>query len=203
MKILCCPGHMNIPTCLPSLHAALRKVSVLHENIMTWKHSPCCWIFVKVIQQTPVDIPHKGPVYFISKIEFWKFAWLCAPTPPPPPPPPPPHPPHPPPHHHHHPPPPPPTHPPPPPPPPPPPHPPPPTHPHHPTPHLSLKKNHHHYNTILSLYNIISRHYKKSLLRSQIYHGYEELSTDTNYPIWRIQERRSKYAVQLASWQLR
>ena len=51
--------------------------------------------------------------------------------------------------------------------------------------------------------HIISRHYKKSLLRSQIYHGYEELSTDTNYPIWRRQERRSKYVVQLASWQLR
>ena len=30
--------------------------------------------------------------------------------------------------------------------------------------------------------HIISRHYKKSLLRSQIYHGYEELSMDTNYP---------------------
>ena len=59
------------------------------------------------------------------------------------------------------------------------------------------------YNTMLSLYNIISRHYTKSLLRSQIYHGYEELYTDTNYPIWRRQERRSKYAVQLASWQLR
>ena len=65
------------------------------------------------------------------------------------------------------------------------------------------KMNCHHYNTILSLCNIISRHCKKSLLRSQIYHGYEELSTDTNYPIWRRQERRSKYAVQLASWQLR
>ena len=65
------------------------------------------------------------------------------------------------------------------------------------------KKNCHHYHTILSLYNIISRHYKKSLLRSQIYHGYEELSTDTNYPILRRQERRNKYAVQLASWQLR
>ena len=39
----------------------------------------------------------------------------------------------------------------------------------------------------LSLH-IISRHYKKSLLRSQIYHGYEELSTDTNYPIWRRQK---------------
>ena len=51
--------------------------------------------------------------------------------------------------------------------------------------------------------HIISRHYKKSLLRSQIYHGYEELSTDTNYPIWRRKERRSKYVVQLASWQLR
>ena len=31
----------------------------------------------------------------------------------------------------------------------------------------------------------------------------EELSMDTNYPIWRRQERRSKYAVQLALWQLR
>ena len=30
-----------------------------------------------------------------------------------------------------------------------------------------------------------------------------ELSTDINYPKWRRQERRSKYAVQLASWQLR
>ena len=66
-----------------------------------------------------------------------------------------------------------------------------------------IKKNHHHYNTILSLYNIISRHYKKSLLRSHKYHGHEELSMDTNYPTWRRQERRSKYAVQLASWQLR
>ena len=36
--------------------------------------------------------------------------------------------------------------------------------------------------------HIISRHYKKSLLRSQIYHGYEELSMDTNYPIWRRQK---------------
>ena len=36
--------------------------------------------------------------------------------------------------------------------------------------------------------HIISRHYKKSLLRSQIYHGYEELSTDKNYPIWRRQK---------------
>ena len=36
--------------------------------------------------------------------------------------------------------------------------------------------------------HIISRHYKKSLLRSQIYHGYEELSTDTYYPIWRRQK---------------
>ena len=36
--------------------------------------------------------------------------------------------------------------------------------------------------------HIISRHYKKSLLRSQIYHGHEELSTDTNYPIWRRQK---------------
>ena len=50
------------------------------------------------------------------------------------------------------------------------------------------KKNCHLYNTILSLWHIISRHYKKSLLRSQIYHGYEELSTDTNYPIWRRQK---------------
>ena len=66
-----------------------------------------------------------------------------------------------------------------------------------------IKKNHHHCNTILSLYNIISRHYKKSLLRSHIYNGYEELSTDTNYPKRRRQERRSKYAVQFASWLLR
>ena len=51
--------------------------------------------------------------------------------------------------------------------------------------------------------HIISRPYTKSLLRSQIYLGYEELSTDTSYLIWRRQERRSKYAVQLASWQLR
>ena len=64
-----------------------------------------------------------------------------------------------------------------------------------------IKKNRYHCNTILSF--LISRHYKKSLLRSQIYHGYEELSTDTNYPIWWTQERRSKYTVQLASWQLR
>ena len=39
----------------------------------------------------------------------------------------------------------------------------------------------------------------KNHLRTQIT-LYEE---DKNYPIWRRQERRSKYAVQLASWQLR
>ena len=39
----------------------------------------------------------------------------------------------------------------------------------------------------------------KNYLRTQItlYEG------DKNYPIWRRQDRRSKYAVQLASWQLR
>ena len=56
--------------------------------------------------------------------------------------------------------------------------------------------------TILSLY-ISYEDITRSLLRSQIYHVYEELSTDTDYPIWRRQERRSKYSVQLASWQLR
>ena len=45
------------------------------------------------------------------------------------------------------------------------------------------KKNCHLYNTILSLY--ISY---QDILRSQIYRGYEELSTDTNYPIWRRQK---------------
>ena len=39
----------------------------------------------------------------------------------------------------------------------------------------------------------------KNYLRTQIT-LYEE---DKNYPIWRRQERRSKHAVQLASWQLR
>ena len=39
----------------------------------------------------------------------------------------------------------------------------------------------------------------KNYLRTQIT-LYEE---DKYYPIWRRQERRSKYAVQLASWQLR
>ena len=52
---------------------------------------------------------------------------------------------------------------------------------------IKEKKNCHLYNNFKSLH-IISRHYKKSLLRSQIYHGYEELSTDTNYPIWRRQK---------------
>ena len=47
-----------------------------------------------------------------------------------------------------------------------------------------LSPLHYHFKSL----HIISRHYKKSLLRSQIYHGYEELSTDTNYPIWRRQK---------------
>ena len=73
------------------------------------------------------------------------------------------------------------------------------------------KKNCHLYNTILSLYisyQDITRRVcwevkytmdMKNYLRTQIT-LYEE---DKNYPIWRRQERRSKYAVQLASWQLR
>ena len=73
------------------------------------------------------------------------------------------------------------------------------------------KKNCHLYNTILSLYisyQDITRRVcqevkytmdMKNYLRTKIT-LYEE---DKNYPIWRRQERRSKYAVQLASWQLR
>ena len=50
--------------------------------------------------------------------------------------------------------------------------------------------------------HIISRHYKKSLLRSQIYHGYEELSSDTNYPIWRRQKEEASMRCSLlhGSW---
>ena len=53
------------------------------------------------------------------------------------------------------------------------------------------------------LTNIMLRHYKKRLSRSQIYRGYEDLSTDMNYPIWRRQERTRKYVLQLASSPLR
>ena len=43
---------------------------------------------------------------------------------------------------------------------------------------------------------------KTRLQIGHIYNGYENLSTDMNYPIWRRQER-GKYVVQLASSQLR
>ena len=50
--------------------------------------------------------------------------------------------------------------------------------------------------------HIISRHYKKSLLRSPIYLGYEELSTDTSYPIWRRQKEEASMRCSLlhGSW---
>ena len=51
--------------------------------------------------------------------------------------------------------------------------------------------------------NIILRHHKKRLQGSHISHGYEDSSMDTNHPIWRRQERQSKYVVQLASTQQR
>ena len=34
--------------------------SGVHDDVIKWKHFPCCWPFVRGINQSPLNSPHKG-----------------------------------------------------------------------------------------------------------------------------------------------
>ena len=50
-----------------------QHVNTLHDDVIKWKHFPCYWPFVRGIEQSPVNSPHKGK---------WRgaltFSFICA-----------------------------------------------------------------------------------------------------------------------------
>ena len=51
----------------------------INDNVIKWKHFPCCWPIVRGIHRSPVNSPHKGqwrePVMF-SMIFAWINGWV-------------------------------------------------------------------------------------------------------------------------------
>ena len=47
----------------------LTTVSVFHDDVIKWKHFPRYWPFVRGIQRSPVNSPHKGQ---------WSGAWMFS-----------------------------------------------------------------------------------------------------------------------------
>ena len=45
-----------------ALASTITGVRLGHDDVMTWKHFPCYWPFVRGIHQSPVDSPQKGHV---------------------------------------------------------------------------------------------------------------------------------------------
>ena len=49
-----------------------------HDDVIKWKHFPCCWPFVIGIHLSPVDYPHKGQWHgalMFSLISAWTNGW--------------------------------------------------------------------------------------------------------------------------------
>ena len=45
----------------------------LHDDVIKWKHFPCHWPFVRGIQWSPVNFPHKG-----QRCGILLFSLICA-----------------------------------------------------------------------------------------------------------------------------
>ena len=77
------PGGRSVPT--RSIQTAhLQKVvymTIVHDDVIKWKHFPRDWPFVRGIHRPPVNSPHKGQwrgALMFSLICAWMNAWTMA-----------------------------------------------------------------------------------------------------------------------------
>ena len=57
----------------------LHFLSIIHNDVIKWKHFPCNWPFVRGIHQSQVNSPHKGQwrrALIISLICVWTNVWV-------------------------------------------------------------------------------------------------------------------------------
>ena len=55
------------------------QIFVIHDDVITWKHFPRYWPFVRGIHRSPVNSPHKGQwrgALMFSLICVWINGWL-------------------------------------------------------------------------------------------------------------------------------
>ena len=60
-------------------HSILIEVSVIHDDVIKWKHFPRNWSFVRGIHRSPVNSPHKGQWrgdLMFSLICVWINGWV-------------------------------------------------------------------------------------------------------------------------------
>ena len=53
--------------------------ALAHDDVIKWKHFPCCWPFVRGIHQSPVQFPHNIPwrgALMFSLIYAWTNGWV-------------------------------------------------------------------------------------------------------------------------------
>ena len=57
----------------------VNKLRLSHDDVIKWKHFPCCWYFVRGIHRSPVNSPHKGQwrgTLMFSLIYAWINRWV-------------------------------------------------------------------------------------------------------------------------------
>ena len=60
-------------------HLILIEVSVIHDDVIEWKHFPRYWPFVRGIHRSPVNSPHKGQwrgALMFCLICVWINGWV-------------------------------------------------------------------------------------------------------------------------------
>ena len=58
----CCPTAVpSLVEQLPCISTSTARIGLkFHDTVIKWKHFPRCWPFVRGIQWSPVNSPHKG-----------------------------------------------------------------------------------------------------------------------------------------------
>ena len=68
--------HLN-PNFFPRFVLAIKETS--HDDVIKWKYFPCYWPFVRGIDRSPVNSPHKGQWHralIFSLICAWINSWV-------------------------------------------------------------------------------------------------------------------------------
>ena len=69
---------VGIPLCF-LCHWRLNLLTMMHDDVIKWKHFPCYWPFVREIHRSPVNSPHKGQwrgALMFTLIWAWIDGWV-------------------------------------------------------------------------------------------------------------------------------
>ena len=74
-------GHTcwSVTSCINTIRISFPVCSIIHDDVIKWKHFPRYWHFVRGIHRSPVNSPHKGQwrgAQIFSLICAWINGWV-------------------------------------------------------------------------------------------------------------------------------